>query len=354
MVLRTSYRIGSRPFIRSQGVRYGVSLAVLACVSLGMIHVLIGALIENLPQLSADGGLSRVEKWALANSSQPSRTDTAVRGWTGEAETRQPIPVEAILETQGPLMPVGESAEADQQLTAMAAGAVSDVPKSGTFRTVCVRLCDGAYFPVSFAAAPDRFARDEAACQRGCSAQSRLFVYRNPGESPRSMVDLDGRRYSELDVAFQFKTKFDPSCSCNANPWEQEAQDRHRRYAERARLNEHHAFTVTASLSTAVHSEVPGPASGSAIDRSEELVAMTEEWDEPFSEEMAPGNSEADASASERKSELVAAKPLVAPKPATRPKLALRGRRDVRQGHRVMAAVHSPGELVRHSLLAGF
>src|SRR5688572_151340 len=30
-------------------------------------------------------------------------------------------------------------------------------PQSGTYRTVCVRTCDGAYFPVSFATVPARF-----------------------------------------------------------------------------------------------------------------------------------------------------------------------------------------------------
>ena len=30
-------------------------------------------------------------------------------------------------------------------------------PQSGTFRTVCVRTCDGAYFPISFATVPAGF-----------------------------------------------------------------------------------------------------------------------------------------------------------------------------------------------------
>src|SRR4029077_15315068 len=33
-------------------------------------------------------------------------------------------------------------------------------PQSGTFRTVCVRTCDGAYFPVSFATVQARFQDD--------------------------------------------------------------------------------------------------------------------------------------------------------------------------------------------------
>ena len=55
-------------------------------------------------------------------------------------------------------------------------------PQSGTFRTVCVRTCDGAYFPVSFATVQGRFADDEKTCKALCPAtEASLFAYRNPG-----------------------------------------------------------------------------------------------------------------------------------------------------------------------------
>src|SRR5580698_11017337 len=41
---------------------------------------------------------------------------------------------------------------------------VSAGPQSGTYRTLCVRSCDGAYFPISFATVPARFADDERTC----------------------------------------------------------------------------------------------------------------------------------------------------------------------------------------------
>src|SRR4030088_868664 len=43
-------------------------------------------------------------------------------------------------------------------------------PQSGTFRTVCVRTCDGAYFPVSFATVQARFQDDEKSCKALCPA----------------------------------------------------------------------------------------------------------------------------------------------------------------------------------------
>ena len=36
---------------------------------------------------------------------------------------------------------------------------------SGTFRTICVRTCDGFYYPISAATSPARFAEDEKACR---------------------------------------------------------------------------------------------------------------------------------------------------------------------------------------------
>ena len=60
-------------------------------------------------------------------------------------------------------------------------------PQSGTFRTVCVRTCDGAYFPVSFATVPARFGDDEKTCKALCPAtEATLFTYRNPGEDINS------------------------------------------------------------------------------------------------------------------------------------------------------------------------
>ena len=103
-----------------------------------------------------------------------------------------------------------------------------------THRTMCVRLCDGYYFPISFATTEDKFERDERVCAQSCSSPAKLYVYRNPGQDPEQMVSRDGRPYSKLPTAFQFRSKLDQSCKCTPDPWEQEATDRHRQYAELA------------------------------------------------------------------------------------------------------------------------
>jgi hypothetical protein len=94
----------------------------------------------------------------------------------------------------------------------------SDVgPQSGTFRTVCVRTCDGAYFPISFATSPARFPDDEKACKALCpAAEATLFAYRNPGEDINQAVSTNGQPYTALPNAFRYRQEFNPSCSCKA------------------------------------------------------------------------------------------------------------------------------------------
>ncbi|CAN7236777.1 DUF2865 domain-containing protein [Bradyrhizobium sp. LjRoot220] len=90
-------------------------------------------------------------------------------------------------------------------------------PPSGTFRTVCVRTCDGAYFPVSFATYQARFQDDEKSCKALCPAtEASLFTYRNPGEDINQAVSISGQPYSSLPNAFKFRTEFNPSCACKA------------------------------------------------------------------------------------------------------------------------------------------
>jgi hypothetical protein len=87
---------------------------------------------------------------------------------------------------------------------------------SGNFRTVCVRTCDGYYFPISYSVPASRFVDDAQACQRMCpAAQVSLYAYHNPGEEIQQAVSTtDGRPYTELPTAFQYRREFNAACSC--------------------------------------------------------------------------------------------------------------------------------------------
>jgi Protein of unknown function (DUF2865) len=88
---------------------------------------------------------------------------------------------------------------------------------SGTYRTVCVRACDGGYFPISFATVPQRFADDEKTCKALCPAtEANLYAYRNPGEDMNQAVSVSGQTYTSSPNAFKFRQEFNPSCACKA------------------------------------------------------------------------------------------------------------------------------------------
>jgi hypothetical protein len=88
---------------------------------------------------------------------------------------------------------------------------------SGTYRTVCVRACDGGYFPISFATVPQRFADDEKTCKALCPAtEANLYAYRNPGEDMNQAVSISGQAYTSSPNAFKFRQEFNPSCACKA------------------------------------------------------------------------------------------------------------------------------------------
>lgn len=84
-----------------------------------------------------------------------------------------------------------------------------------TYRTLCVRTCDGYYYPISFSTTQSRFREDELICQRTCpAAEVVLYAHRNPGEEVAQAVSLGGRLYSELPNAFRYRKEYNPSCSC--------------------------------------------------------------------------------------------------------------------------------------------
>lgn len=86
-----------------------------------------------------------------------------------------------------------------------------------TLRTVCVRTCDGYYWPVSFSTVSQFLDQDSASCQAQCPGQEvELYYYHNPGEDAEQMVSLNGAPYSSLPNAFRYRREYDKACTCKA------------------------------------------------------------------------------------------------------------------------------------------
>lgn len=84
-----------------------------------------------------------------------------------------------------------------------------------TYRTLCVRLCDGYYFPVSFSTLPSHFPQDAESCQSKCAAPTELYYYPNPGSTVDQSVALSSQQpYTQLKSAFRYRKEYVNGCSC--------------------------------------------------------------------------------------------------------------------------------------------
>jgi hypothetical protein len=84
--------------------------------------------------------------------------------------------------------------------------------RSVSGKTVCVRTCDGYYFPVQLRPGTAREDADEI-CQALCPASpTRLYSLR--GSDVANAVSTEGQVYEELDNAFVYRQRFNPACFC--------------------------------------------------------------------------------------------------------------------------------------------
>ena len=107
----------------------------------------------------------------------------------------------------------------------------------GSYRTVCVRLCDGYFWPVSFAAGRTSLEQDQRKCEQSCESPVRLYTAKDAEAPLEEMRDENGRYYRDLKTAFVYRSSYLENCKCRAHPWEAEAQARHAGYAQEVKPN---------------------------------------------------------------------------------------------------------------------
>jgi hypothetical protein len=89
---------------------------------------------------------------------------------------------------------------------------------ASAYRTLCVRECDGFYFPISTAASESQFAEDDAKCRSQCAAPAELFYHRTD-QDVEQMVSLRGIPYSQAPNAFRNRKVYIRGCSCNQSEY---------------------------------------------------------------------------------------------------------------------------------------
>lgn len=170
------------------------------------------------------------------------------------------------------------SEDDDSQGTAVRTG-------GATYRTICVRACDGFFFPISFATTRNNFAADQKKCQASCN-EARLFVYRNPGEGVEDAIDLSGRPYTRIPNAFKFRKVHVEQCGCRPPPWTEAELQRHQSYAaveEKTPAGEAARGEVKVTDGTTAGTDKPSAgnplavaASDDPVDGSEPVPVMSE------------------------------------------------------------------------------
>ena len=142
----------------------------------------------------------------------------------------------------------------------------------GPYKTMCVRTCDGFYFPVRHNARRKNFASDVKSCRNACGSQGKLFYYPlRDAEGPDTMVDLDGRKYAETATAFAYRKKLAGGCACKPDPWSYEEARRHQSYADQQALELAEAADVqdeTPSVAASEPAPPDDPFAGDAFTRA--------------------------------------------------------------------------------------
>jgi hypothetical protein len=107
---------------------------------------------------------------------------------------------------------------------------------------VCVRTCDGSFFPVSYSGAGSRADSLEEVCRALCpNADVALYSYPFGGTIDEA-ASASGQPYADLPNAGKFQTTNDPSCSCRrkGENWAEALADAEARYG-----HEKHDIIVT-------------------------------------------------------------------------------------------------------------
>lgn len=160
---------------------------------------------------------------------------------------------------RAPIVPPVRGAPADHREHDQA------VSLSGSYRTMCVRMCDGYYFPISASVSRRAFHRDAGICRASCGHEAQLFFHPSSSGDASTMVDLTGRAYAKLSNAFRYRKTLVDGCKCKPDPWARSEVNRHLAYAAQA-----------AAASRSVASAPASPEAGSTTKVAETTTEQPE------------------------------------------------------------------------------
>lgn len=165
-----------------------------------------------------------VQRTQLAGTGERRVSDDIIRELARNGCGQQYVQEARKLDAQGGNNPFWST---EEEGTPRGAGNQFGSLPFATYRTVCVRLCDGYFFPVSFSTLPNHFQRDSDACQAKCAAPVELYYHQNPGADMKQAVSAKSNtNYSSLKTAFRYQKEFVHGCSCKEAEYQPGAGER--------------------------------------------------------------------------------------------------------------------------------
>jgi hypothetical protein len=159
----------------------------------------------------------------LGGSSAPKPTTLAPRMMSPPAVQRPGLnpPLTYQPYTVRPLPPLGQGGTTER----------SSPGKGTRYRSLCVRTCDGFYFPVGYGVGQSGLQQDQKVCESRCGEIGELYFYPVNGGSIDTAVNFAGRSYKSLPNAFRYRKTLVHGCACKPAPWSTAEKLRHERYA---------------------------------------------------------------------------------------------------------------------------
>src|SRR5271167_1577855 len=136
---------------------------------------------------------------------------------------------------------------------------------------VCVRTCDGSFFPVSYSGAGSRADSLEEVCRALCpNADMALYSFPFGGTIDEAASSSNGEPYANLPNAGKFQQTYDPNCSCRrkGQSWAEALADAEARYG-----HEKHDILVTPEKSAEMARPIIDPKAKLTIDSKGKPIA---------------------------------------------------------------------------------
>lgn len=176
------------------------------CVGWGRSDSACGALVAALPKMQANLRKLRAGRAGMGSGkAERARLRASLEASGCRGGSPKPVEVKATAEPPAP----------DALATAPESAAIRFTRPAGA-SSVCVRLCDGYFFPMTRTRAP---VDDQTNCEAACPGTPMEVFYQSGGADEAAMSSAaTGDAYRKLATAFQFRdgaVRQPEGCGCN-------------------------------------------------------------------------------------------------------------------------------------------